>query len=130
MCFSQVANGILWSNGNLQLSTLMVLAEEGGVWNNDTLCSLLSDSMPDVEKGKKKKDLIYHLVLSYYPLFCHNHLENSACNTYQVKRTLLERCKRRVGNLAYITCLLDDFINEMFATFIFMDFCCPQFMNF
>ncbi|XP_066524005.1 zinc finger protein 292a isoform X2 [Hoplias malabaricus] len=46
----KVAHGILGANGNLQLSTLMVLAEESGVWNNATLCSLLSDSTPEVEK--------------------------------------------------------------------------------
>uniref|UniRef100_A0AAR2IKW3 Zinc finger protein 292a n=1 Tax=Pygocentrus nattereri TaxID=42514 RepID=A0AAR2IKW3_PYGNA len=48
----KVAHGILGANGNFQLSTLMVLAEESGVWNNATLCSLLSNSMPDAEKGK------------------------------------------------------------------------------
>ncbi|KAG9268756.1 zinc finger protein 292-like [Astyanax mexicanus] len=46
----KVAHSILQANGNLQLSTLKTLAEESGVWNNSTLCSLLSDSMTDVEK--------------------------------------------------------------------------------
>ncbi|XP_036449103.1 zinc finger protein 292a [Colossoma macropomum] len=49
----KVAHGILGANGNFQLSTLMVLAEESGVWNNSTLCSLLSNSMPDAEKVRE-----------------------------------------------------------------------------
>ncbi|KAL7862239.1 hypothetical protein SRHO_G00136800 [Serrasalmus rhombeus] len=49
----KVAHGILGANGNFQLSTLMVLAEESGVWNNATLCSLLSNSMPDAEKVRE-----------------------------------------------------------------------------
>ncbi|XP_072545344.1 zinc finger protein 292a [Salminus brasiliensis] len=46
----KVAHGILQANGSLQLSTLLTLSEESGVWNNSTLCSLLTNSVPDVEK--------------------------------------------------------------------------------
>ncbi|KAK3563748.1 hypothetical protein QTP86_034470, partial [Hemibagrus guttatus] len=45
-----VAHGILQGNGNLQLSTLMALANESGVWTNATLCHILSNNLPDVEK--------------------------------------------------------------------------------
>uniref|UniRef100_A0A4W4F5B1 Zinc finger protein 292a n=1 Tax=Electrophorus electricus TaxID=8005 RepID=A0A4W4F5B1_ELEEL len=48
----KVAHGILEATGNLQLSTLMALANESGIWTNNTLCSLLSNHMPDAEKGK------------------------------------------------------------------------------
>lgn len=50
--FSQVAHGILQGNGNLQLSTLMAVANESGVWTNTTLCHILSNNISDVEKGK------------------------------------------------------------------------------
>ncbi|KAK3538299.1 hypothetical protein QTP70_035260, partial [Hemibagrus guttatus] len=46
----KVAHGILQGNGNLQLSTLMALANESGVWTNATLCHILSNNLPDVEK--------------------------------------------------------------------------------
>lgn len=46
-----MAHGILQGSGNLQLSTLMALANESGVWTNTTLCHILSNNMPDVEKG-------------------------------------------------------------------------------
>ncbi|KAM9466614.1 zinc finger protein 292a [Clarias gariepinus] len=46
----KVAHGILQDSGNLQLSTLMALANESGVWTNSTLCHILSNNMPDVEK--------------------------------------------------------------------------------
>uniref|UniRef100_A0A3B1IJD8 Zinc finger protein 292a n=1 Tax=Astyanax mexicanus TaxID=7994 RepID=A0A3B1IJD8_ASTMX len=59
----KVAHSILQANGNLQLSTLKTLAEESGVWNNSTLCSLLSDSMTDVEKGKIRS--VTHLNLDF-----------------------------------------------------------------
>ncbi|KAI4905466.1 hypothetical protein NFI96_028096 [Prochilodus magdalenae] len=49
----KVAHGILGANGNLQLGTLMVLVEESGVWNNATLCSLLSNTIPDAEKVRE-----------------------------------------------------------------------------
>ncbi|XP_056623721.1 zinc finger protein 292a [Triplophysa dalaica] len=45
-----VAHGILQGHGNSQLHTLLTLVEESGVWTNITLCSLLSNNMPDVEK--------------------------------------------------------------------------------
>ncbi|GAA6109279.1 zinc finger protein 292a isoform X1 [Tachysurus ichikawai] len=46
----KVAHSILQDNGNLQLSTLMALANESGVWTNSTLCHILSNNIPDVEK--------------------------------------------------------------------------------
>ncbi|XP_060735459.1 zinc finger protein 292a [Tachysurus vachellii] len=46
----KVAHSILQGNGNLQLSTLMALANESGVWTNSTLCHILSNNIPDVEK--------------------------------------------------------------------------------
>ncbi|KAG7328452.1 hypothetical protein KOW79_008396 [Hemibagrus wyckioides] len=46
----KVAHGILQGNGNLQLSTLMAVANESGVWTNTTLCHILSNNIPDVEK--------------------------------------------------------------------------------
>ncbi|KAI5102516.1 zinc finger protein 292a, partial [Silurus meridionalis] len=46
----KVAHGILQDNGKLQLSILMTLANESGVWTNTTLCHILSNNMPDVEK--------------------------------------------------------------------------------
>lgn len=48
-----VAHGILQEHGNSQLHTLSTLVEESGVWTNITLCSLLSNNMPDVEKVHK-----------------------------------------------------------------------------
>ncbi|KAI7804157.1 putative zinc finger protein 292a [Triplophysa rosa] len=45
-----VAHGILQEHGNSQLHTLLTLVEESGVWTNITLCSLLSNNMPDEEK--------------------------------------------------------------------------------
>ncbi|XP_076834337.1 zinc finger protein 292a [Brachyhypopomus gauderio] len=44
------AHSILQATGNLQLSTLLTLSNESGVWTNNTLCSLLSNHMPDAEK--------------------------------------------------------------------------------
>ncbi|XP_053489078.1 zinc finger protein 292a [Ictalurus furcatus] len=46
----KVAHGILQGSGNLQLSTLLALANETGIWTNTTLCHILSNNMPDVEK--------------------------------------------------------------------------------
>ncbi|XP_052000860.1 zinc finger protein 292a [Xyrauchen texanus] len=45
----KVAHGIFQAHGNSQLHTLFSLAEYG-VWTDTTLCSLLSNNMPDVEK--------------------------------------------------------------------------------
>ncbi|XP_055028005.2 zinc finger protein 292a [Misgurnus anguillicaudatus] len=45
-----VAHGILQAHGNSQLHTLLNLVKENGVWTNVTLCSLLSNNMPDIEK--------------------------------------------------------------------------------
>lgn len=64
--FSQVAHGILQGNGNLQLSTLLALANETGIWTNTTLCHILSNNMPDVEKGKMHSGVLCIVILTLW----------------------------------------------------------------
>uniref|UniRef100_A0AAY4ATA6 C2H2-type domain-containing protein n=1 Tax=Denticeps clupeoides TaxID=299321 RepID=A0AAY4ATA6_9TELE len=46
----KTAHGILRENGSSQIHMLSVVAAESGVWTNATLCSILSNEMPDRER--------------------------------------------------------------------------------
>ncbi|NP_001098611.2 zinc finger protein 292a [Danio rerio] len=46
----KMAHGILQAHGNSQLQALLTLAEDNGIWSNATLCSILSNDLPNVER--------------------------------------------------------------------------------
>ncbi|KAL2098779.1 hypothetical protein ACEWY4_005259 [Coilia grayii] len=46
----KVAHGILQGSGNSQLQPLSAVAAESGIWTNSTLCSILSNELPEREK--------------------------------------------------------------------------------
>ncbi|XP_062863840.1 zinc finger protein 292a [Trichomycterus rosablanca] len=79
----KVAHGILEANGNLQLNSLMALANESGVWTNSTLCSLLSNYTTDVEK-------VHELLVQ----------EGPALLDMRIKHLIKQRCVEKAAVLA------------------------------
>uniref|UniRef100_A0A8K9WWQ2 Uncharacterized protein n=1 Tax=Oncorhynchus mykiss TaxID=8022 RepID=A0A8K9WWQ2_ONCMY len=47
----KLAHGLLQENGNTQLHMLSAMAQAPGVWNNTTLCSILSNEIPEIDRG-------------------------------------------------------------------------------
>ncbi|CDQ58004.1 unnamed protein product [Oncorhynchus mykiss] len=46
----KLAHGLLQENGNTQLHMLSAMAQAPGVWNNTTLCSILSNEIPEIDR--------------------------------------------------------------------------------
>uniref|UniRef100_A0AAY5LAN2 Zinc finger protein 292a n=1 Tax=Esox lucius TaxID=8010 RepID=A0AAY5LAN2_ESOLU len=44
------AHGFLQDNGNTQLHMLSAIAQEPGVWSNTTLCGIMSNEKPEIDK--------------------------------------------------------------------------------
>ncbi|XP_020356456.1 zinc finger protein 292 [Oncorhynchus kisutch] len=46
----KLAHSLLQENGNTQLHMLSAMAQAPGVWNNTTLCSILSNEIPEIDR--------------------------------------------------------------------------------